>query len=211
MDPSNDYFSGRSCVYKNENMGQQYWTKMQNVEPCPRFAHQLVYDDIHKVHYLFGGNPGKSSIPKMRLDDFWSLKVIRLWFKILTVYLFISFTLSLLCGCSLGCHATPPHLALHPREWQPRKVDPGLSRSTQAHVTLCDIILQFGCEWVVKFFCCNLRVTNTFKLFKGFKIHLRSGIECADYAREHAITLSKFSSVAWPKKKWSTWYAAINV
>ena len=78
MDPSNYYLSGRSCVYKNENMGQQYWTKMQNVEPCPRFAHQLVYDDIHKVHYLFGGNPGKSSIPKMRLDDFWSLKVIRL-------------------------------------------------------------------------------------------------------------------------------------
>ncbi|XP_027058035.1 muskelin-like [Pocillopora damicornis] len=66
-----------SCVYKNENMGQQYWTKMQNVEPCPRFAHQLVYDDIHKVHYLFGGNPGKSSIPKMRLDDFWSLKLSR--------------------------------------------------------------------------------------------------------------------------------------
>lgn len=66
-----------SCVYKNENMGQQYWTKMQNVEPCPRFAHQLVYDDIHKVHYLFGGNPGKSSLPKMRLDDFWSLKLSR--------------------------------------------------------------------------------------------------------------------------------------
>ena len=34
-----------------------------------------------------------------------------------------------------------------------------------------------------------------------FKIHLRNGIECADYAREHAITLSKFSSVALPKKK----------
>ncbi|CAH3026215.1 unnamed protein product [Porites evermanni] len=66
-----------SCVYKNENMGQQYWTKMQNVEPCPRFAHQLVYDHLHKVHYLFGGNPGKSSLPKMRLDDFWSLKLSR--------------------------------------------------------------------------------------------------------------------------------------
>ncbi|KAK2553923.1 Muskelin [Acropora cervicornis] len=64
----------RSCVYKNENMGHHYWTKMQNVEPCPRFAHQLVFDHIHKVHYLFGGNPGKFSVPKMRLDDFWSLK-----------------------------------------------------------------------------------------------------------------------------------------
>ena len=28
-----------------------------------------------QVHYLFGGNPGKDSLPKMRLDDFWSLKV----------------------------------------------------------------------------------------------------------------------------------------
>ena len=62
-------------MYKNENMGQQYWMKMQEVEPCPRFAHQLVYDDCRKVHYLFGGNPGKSGVPKMRLDDFWSLKV----------------------------------------------------------------------------------------------------------------------------------------
>ncbi|GAA6098187.1 muskelin, partial [Tachysurus ichikawai] len=32
---------------------------------------------VSKVHYLFGGNPGKSSSPKMRLDDFWSLKLCR--------------------------------------------------------------------------------------------------------------------------------------
>ena len=50
---------------------------MQHIEPVPRFAHQLVYDHIHKVHYLFGGNPGKDSLPKMRLDDFWSLRVCR--------------------------------------------------------------------------------------------------------------------------------------
>ena len=42
--------SYRSCVYRNENTGQQYWTKMQNVEPVPRFAHQLVYDHIRKVN-----------------------------------------------------------------------------------------------------------------------------------------------------------------
>uniref|UniRef100_T1J0F1 Muskelin N-terminal domain-containing protein n=1 Tax=Strigamia maritima TaxID=126957 RepID=T1J0F1_STRMM len=66
-----------SCVYKNEHVGPQYWTKMQHVEPCPRFAHQLVYDHIRKVHYLFGGNPGKASLPKMRLDDFWSLQLCR--------------------------------------------------------------------------------------------------------------------------------------
>ncbi|KAL3852859.1 hypothetical protein ACJMK2_016468 [Sinanodonta woodiana] len=66
-----------SCIYKNENSGTQYWTKMQNVEPVPRFAHQLVYDHIRKVHYLFGGNPGRESLPKMRLDDFWSLQLCR--------------------------------------------------------------------------------------------------------------------------------------
>ncbi|XP_064604593.1 muskelin-like isoform X2 [Liolophura sinensis] len=66
-----------SCIYKNENSGQSYWTKMQHVEPVPRFAHQLVYDHARKVHYLFGGNPGKDIIPKVRLDDFWSLKLFR--------------------------------------------------------------------------------------------------------------------------------------
>jgi len=66
-----------SCVYRNENTGLHYWTKMQNVEPCPRFAHQLIYDPAHKTHYLFGGNPGESSLPKMRLDDFWMLKLQR--------------------------------------------------------------------------------------------------------------------------------------
>lgn len=30
-----------------------------------------------QVHYLFGGNPGKSCSPKMRLDDFWSLRLCR--------------------------------------------------------------------------------------------------------------------------------------
>ncbi|XP_067684074.1 muskelin-like isoform X1 [Haliotis asinina] len=66
-----------SCIYKNENTGQQYWIKQQHVEPVPRFAHQLVYDHVRKVHYLFGGNPGKDSLPKMRLDDFWSLQLCR--------------------------------------------------------------------------------------------------------------------------------------
>jgi len=64
-----------SCVYKNENQSPQYWDKMLDKEPCPRFAHQLVFDHVRKVHYLFGGNPGKTSLPKMRLDDFWALKL----------------------------------------------------------------------------------------------------------------------------------------
>lgn len=58
-------------------MGEQYWSKMQNIEPCPRFAHQLVYDHINKVHYLFGGNPGRVYMPRLRLDDFWKLHLTR--------------------------------------------------------------------------------------------------------------------------------------
>ena len=38
-----------------------------------------------QVHYLFGGNPGKDSLPKMRLDDFWSLKVISAFSLTLTI------------------------------------------------------------------------------------------------------------------------------
>ncbi|KAK7582298.1 hypothetical protein V9T40_013743 [Parthenolecanium corni] len=66
-----------TCVYKNENVGEQYWTRMQYIEPCPRFAHQLVYDEKKKVHFLFGGNPGRMCLPKVRLDDFWSLQLCR--------------------------------------------------------------------------------------------------------------------------------------
>uniref|UniRef100_A0A674J1W4 Muskelin 1 n=1 Tax=Terrapene triunguis TaxID=2587831 RepID=A0A674J1W4_9SAUR len=67
-----------SCVYKNDQAAKDNPSKsLQEEEPCPRFAHQLVYDELHKVHYLFGGNPGKSCSPKMRLDDFWSLKLCR--------------------------------------------------------------------------------------------------------------------------------------
>ncbi|CAG2105822.1 unnamed protein product [Medioppia subpectinata] len=47
-------------------------------QPCPRFAHQLVYDHINKCHYLFGGNPGRNQNPKLRLDDFWTLELKRL-------------------------------------------------------------------------------------------------------------------------------------
>ncbi|PIK57248.1 putative muskelin isoform X2, partial [Apostichopus japonicus] len=66
-----------SCVYKNESCDQVYWKKQQHYEPCPRYAHQLVYDHINKKHYLFGGNPGKSAMSKPRLDDFWLLTLRR--------------------------------------------------------------------------------------------------------------------------------------
>ncbi|KAG8336248.1 Muskelin 1, intracellular mediator containing kelch motif [Homalodisca vitripennis] len=31
----------------------------------------------NQVHYLFGGNPGRTCLPKLRLDDFWRLSLIK--------------------------------------------------------------------------------------------------------------------------------------
>ncbi|KAI8614210.1 Muskelin N-terminus-domain-containing protein [Chytriomyces sp. MP71] len=64
-------------VYHNENVGAEYWSRMRDREPCPRFAHQLVFDHVRKCHYLFGGNPGDSTNLNLRLDDFWELHLIR--------------------------------------------------------------------------------------------------------------------------------------
>lgn len=63
-----------SCIYKTDHSNDRY-SKVQSTcaEPCPRYAHQLVYDWINKVHYLFGGNPGRNTTPQLRLDDFWIL------------------------------------------------------------------------------------------------------------------------------------------
>lgn len=42
----------RSCVYKNDQALKENPSKaLQEEEPCPRFAHQLVYDEMHKVTY----------------------------------------------------------------------------------------------------------------------------------------------------------------
>ncbi|KAJ3357343.1 Muskelin 1, intracellular mediator containing kelch motif [Kappamyces sp. JEL0680] len=64
-------------VYENENVGADYWSQMGHQEPRPRFAHQLVYDPIRKCQYLFGGNPGETNHPNLRLDDFWELFLTR--------------------------------------------------------------------------------------------------------------------------------------
>ncbi|KAJ8717113.1 hypothetical protein PYW08_005512 [Mythimna loreyi] len=58
-----------TCVYRNDSLGPN--------EPRPRFAHQLVYDPVKKIHYLFGGNPGNQSSPRVRLDDLWALRLRR--------------------------------------------------------------------------------------------------------------------------------------
>ncbi|KAK9767545.1 hypothetical protein K7432_002597 [Basidiobolus ranarum] len=64
-------------VYQNENVEPNYRSRMSEVEPCPRFAHQLVYDSKNKIHYLFGGNPGTHGNSTQRLDDFWELRLLR--------------------------------------------------------------------------------------------------------------------------------------
>uniref|UniRef100_A0A182PSZ4 F5/8 type C domain-containing protein n=1 Tax=Anopheles epiroticus TaxID=199890 RepID=A0A182PSZ4_9DIPT len=64
------------CVYKSEHSnGENCYQKSQNTchEPCPRYAHQIVYDSTNQVHFLFGGNPGTNS--NVRLDDFWVLRL----------------------------------------------------------------------------------------------------------------------------------------
>ena len=64
-------------IYQNEQTDNKHWIQQTPSEPCPRFAHQLVYDHVNKVQYLFGGNPGEQGNSKQRLDDFWDLRLIR--------------------------------------------------------------------------------------------------------------------------------------
>lgn len=58
--------SSRSCVYKNDQAAKDNLSKsLQEEEPCPRFAHQLVYDELHKVReplclYIFNGLQSES-------------------------------------------------------------------------------------------------------------------------------------------------------
>lgn len=83
MDASNSFwvYSLKDCmwsrIYKSPQNAEasNATTKIDLLEPCPRYAHQLVYDDVAKTHYLFGGNPGLCSRPQMRLDDFWMLEL----------------------------------------------------------------------------------------------------------------------------------------
>uniref|UniRef100_A0A336KGX1 CSON006912 protein n=1 Tax=Culicoides sonorensis TaxID=179676 RepID=A0A336KGX1_CULSO len=61
-----------SCVYRSDEHKE-----LSPSSPCPRYAHQLVYEPKSKVHYLFGGNPGINWKSNLRLDDFWSLYLIK--------------------------------------------------------------------------------------------------------------------------------------
>lgn len=68
-----------TCFYRNDNNSPQYWNTMQTQEPRPRYAHQLVYDEINRTHYMFGGNPGgkQGKEDRVRLGDFWRLNLLR--------------------------------------------------------------------------------------------------------------------------------------
>lgn len=46
-------------------------------EPCPRFAYQFCYNSVNGTHYLFGGNPGDSANTRLRLNDFWQLRLLK--------------------------------------------------------------------------------------------------------------------------------------
>lgn len=64
-------------VYQNDNMSAEFWSRGQDTEPCPRYAHQLVYDPVRKCQMLFGGNPGDPVNLNARLDDLWELWLFR--------------------------------------------------------------------------------------------------------------------------------------
>lgn len=52
---------------------------MEDREPKPRYAHQMVYDPVRRYFFLFGGNLGTAD--GERLDDFWKLELVRcVWF-----------------------------------------------------------------------------------------------------------------------------------
>ncbi|QRV78963.1 Muskelin [Ceratobasidium sp. AG-Ba] len=58
--------------YSNTS-GTDVWEQLEL--PRPRSAHQVVYDPVNKVFYMFGGNTGEDGIP--RLNDLWSMRLDR--------------------------------------------------------------------------------------------------------------------------------------
>jgi hypothetical protein len=81
--PNCDIVKNALWVYSIKN---NEWQKVTSYEssptsaegglfPCPRFAHQMVYDSITKTQYIFGGNPGDQLDSSKRLNDFWELKL----------------------------------------------------------------------------------------------------------------------------------------
>lgn len=65
-----------TCFYTSDSHGGSS-NGMAAPQPCARYAHQITYDSMSKCHFLFGGNPGQSSNPQRRLDDYWRLTLNR--------------------------------------------------------------------------------------------------------------------------------------
>lgn len=67
----------------NSNQGEDLgrmrgWTTGAGTgEPQPRYAAQLMYDPKRKFFYIFGGNPADAMQSALRLDDLWSLELVR--------------------------------------------------------------------------------------------------------------------------------------
>ena len=43
-------------IPRNERTSSAYWNLRQSIEPRPRFAHQIVFDEEKGAHYMFGGH-----------------------------------------------------------------------------------------------------------------------------------------------------------
>ncbi|KAK4054316.1 hypothetical protein OIO90_003549 [Microbotryomycetes sp. JL221] len=57
---------------------QGQWNKVETksqIEPCGRYASQVVWDPLTKCHYLHGGNPSQNG-DEPRLGDCWKLKIV---------------------------------------------------------------------------------------------------------------------------------------
>jgi len=74
---SNVTYRNRSTDCKDTRNDAKISYGINSNQPCPRYAHQLVYHPYKKIHYMFGGNPGRREEPNVRLDDFWELKLTK--------------------------------------------------------------------------------------------------------------------------------------
>jgi ribosomal protein S17E len=64
-------------VYESDNHDTSYWNRMKEVQPVPRYTHQMVYSPKSNSHFIFGGHPGDAAQDDKRLDDFWELKLAK--------------------------------------------------------------------------------------------------------------------------------------
>ncbi|CEP10390.1 hypothetical protein [Parasitella parasitica] len=64
-------------VFESESNEATYWENVKDLDPYPRYTHQFVYNHRSRSHFMFGGNPGDTSKPVIRLDDFWELKLAK--------------------------------------------------------------------------------------------------------------------------------------